>query len=167
MSMRIGHGYDVHALVKGRRLVLGGVEIPYARGLQGHSDADALLHAICDACLGAAALGDLGRHFPDTDARYAGVDSRLLLREVRDKLAARGWFVSNVDATVVAQAPRLAPHIERMTENVANDLRISPDRVNVKATTSEHLGALGRGEGIAAHAVVLLVTAGSDASHSA
>jgi len=158
MNFRIGHGFDMHALVADRRLVLGGVVIPFARGLEGHSDADVLLHAICDACLGAAALGDLGRHFPDTDARYAGVDSRQLMREVRDRLAAVGHFVSNVDATVVAQAPRLAPYIGQMTENIANDLRIAPERVNVKATTTEQLGALGRSEGIAAHAVVMLVS---------
>lgn len=158
MNFRIGHGFDMHALVAGRRLVLGGVEIPFARGLLGHSDADVLLHAICDACLGAAALGDVGRHFPDNDPRYAGVDSRELLREVRDRLAALGYFVSNIDATVVAQAPRLAPYVSQMTGNIANDLRIAPDRVNVKATTTEQLGSLGRSEGIAAHAVVILVS---------
>lgn len=158
MNFRIGHGFDMHALVADRRLVLGGVEIPFARGLLGHSDADVLLHAICDACLGAAALGDVGRHFPDNDPRYAGVDSRELLREVRDRLAALGYFVSNIDATVVAQAPRLAPYVSQMTGNIANDLRIAPDRVNVKATTTEQLGSLGRSEGIAAHAVVILVS---------
>ncbi len=153
---RIGHGYDVHPLVSGRRLVLGGVDVPHDKGLQGHSDADALIHAVCDACLGAAALGDIGRHFPDSDARYKGIDSRELLRQVRAQLAARGWVVVNVDSTIIAQAPRLAPHIPQMALNLAADLGIAPEQVNVKATTTERLGFAGREEGIAAHAVVLL-----------
>lgn len=153
---RIGHGYDVHPLVSGRKLILGGVDVPHDKGLQGHSDADALIHAICDACLGAAALGDIGRHFPDNDPRYKGIDSRELLRQVRARLAARGWVVVNVDSTIIAQAPRLAVHIPQMVVNLAADLEVAADRVNVKATTTEHLGFAGRQEGIAAHAVVLL-----------
>jgi 2-C-methyl-D-erythritol 2,4-cyclodiphosphate synthase len=152
--MRVGQGFDVHALVPGRRLVIGGVVIPHDRGLEGHSDADVLLPAICDALLGAAALGDIGRHFPDSDARYAGADSRGLLREVRKKI--RGFRILNIDATIVAQAPRMAPHIPQMIRNIASDLGIGPDAVNVKATTTEGLGFTGRGEGIAAQAVVLI-----------
>lgn len=155
--MRIGSGYDVHALVPGRKLILGGVEIPYERGLLGHSDADVLLHALCDALLGAAALGDIGQHFPDSDVRWKGADSRALLREVLAKVAARGFRVGNVDATVVAQAPRLAAHIPLMRENIAADLGLPLDAVSVKATTTEKLGFSGRGEGIAAEAVALLV----------
>ncbi|MBI3149615.1 MAG: 2-C-methyl-D-erythritol 2,4-cyclodiphosphate synthase [Betaproteobacteria bacterium] len=155
--MRIGTGFDVHALVEGRKLILGGVDIPYQRGLAGHSDADVLLHAICDALLGAAALGDIGRHFPDTEARWKGVDSRLLLREVVVRVAARGFRPSNVDATVIAQAPRLAPHLPSMVANIAADLGLPLDAVNVKATTTEKLGFTGRGEGIAAEAVALLL----------
>lgn len=154
--MRIGTGFDVHALVEGRKLILGGVDIPYHRGLAGHSDADVLLHAICDALLGAAALGDIGRHFPDTEARWKGVDSRLLLREVVARVAARGFRPGNVDATVIAQAPKLAPHIPLMVANIAADLGLPVDAVNVKATTTEKLGFTGRGEGIAAEAVALL-----------
>jgi len=154
--MRIGQGFDVHALVAGRKLVLGGVAIPHERGLEGHSDADALLHAICDALLGAAGLGDIGLYFPDNDPAYAGADSRVLLREVARKVAACGWRVVNVDATVVAQAPRLAPFLPRMIGNIAADLGLAPAAVNVKATTTEHLGFAGRGEGIAAFAVALL-----------
>jgi len=154
--MRIGQGFDAHALVPGRRLVLGGVAIPYERGLDGHSDADVLLHAICDALLGAAALGDIGRHFPDSNAAYKDVDSRLLLREVGRKVAASGYRVANLDATVIAQAPRLAPHVAQMVANIADDLGVERDRVNVKATTTEHLGFTGRREGIAAQAVALL-----------
>lgn len=154
--MRIGHGFDVHALVVGRKLILGGVEIPHAKGLLGHSDADVLIHAICDACLGAAALGDIGRHFPDTDPRYRGIDSRKLLQEVRTLVEEQGWWVSNLDCTVVAQAPRLAPYIPDMVANIAADLEIAKSQVNVKATTTEKLGFAGREEGIAAHAVVLL-----------
>jgi len=155
-GMRIGQGFDVHALVTGRRLVLGGVEIPFDRGLAGHSDADVLIHAVIDALLGAAALGDIGRHFPDTDDRYRGADSRKLLREVGAKLAQAGLRVCNVDATVIAQAPRLAPHIDAMISNLASDLRLAQGRVNVKATTTETLGFTGRGEGIAAMAVALV-----------
>ena len=154
--MRIGQGFDVHALVAGRKLVLGGVEIPYHLGLEGHSDADVLLHAICDALLGAAGLGDIGRHFPDTDAQYAEIDSRMLLRDVAQKLAALKLRVVNVDATIVAQAPRMTPHFARMTGNIAADLGIAPAAVNLKATTTEGLGLTGRGEGIAALAVALI-----------
>ncbi len=152
--MRIGQGFDVHALVAGRKLVVGGVTIPYHLGLEGHSDADVLLHAICDALLGAAALGDIGRHFPDSDSRYKGADSRLLLRTVRQMLKERR--IVNIDATIIAQAPRMAPHIPAMTRNIAADLEVAPDAVNVKATTTESLGFTGRGEGIAAQAVVLI-----------
>ena len=152
--MRIGQGFDVHALVPGRRLVIGGVTIPYEKGLQGHSDADVLLHAICDALLGAAALGDIGGHFPDTDASYAGADSRRLLREVRKKLGA--YRIVNVDATILAQAPRMAPHVPQMIANIASDLGIDPGAVSIKATTTEHLGFIGRVEGIAAQAIALI-----------
>jgi 2-C-methyl-D-erythritol 2,4-cyclodiphosphate synthase len=154
--MRIGQGFDVHALVPGRRLVLGGVHIPHHLGLEGHSDADVLLHAICDALLGAAGLGDIGRHYPDSDAQYAEIDSRRLLRDVAAKLAAGNWRVVKVDATVVAQAPRLAPHFAAMTVNIAADLGIAGALVNLKATTTEGLGFTGRGEGIAAMAVALI-----------
>ena len=154
--MRIGQGFDVHPLVKGRKLVIGGVEIPYKKGLQGHSDADVLLHAICDALLGAAGLGDIGRHYPDTSAEFRGIDSRKLLRDVAKKIAAANLKVVNIDATILAQAPRMAAHMERMIENIAADLAILPARVNIKATTTEHLGFLGRMEGIAAQAVALL-----------
>ena len=154
--MRIGQGFDVHALVAGRALVMGGVTVPYERGLEGHSDADVLLHAICDALLGAAALGDIGRHFPDTDPTYKGADSRVLLRAVRDKVAQAGYGVLNLDATIIAQAPRMAPHIPQMVANIAADLGVQPSAVNVKATTTEKLGFTGRGEGIAAQAIVLL-----------
>jgi 2-C-methyl-D-erythritol 2,4-cyclodiphosphate synthase len=152
--MRIGQGFDVHALVAGRKLVVGGVTIPYHLGLEGHSDADVLLHAICDALLGAAALGDIGRHFPDSDSRYKGADSRALLRAVRQMT--QKHRIVNVDATVIAQAPRMAPHIPEMTRNIAADLEVAADAVNVKATTTESLGFTGRGEGIAAQAVVLI-----------
>ena len=152
--MRIGQGFDVHALVPGRTLVVGGVTIPYEKGLAGHSDADVLLHAICDALLGAAGLGDIGRHFPDTDPAYAGADSRVLLREVRKKL---GRFrIVNVDATILAQAPRMAPHMPQMARNIAADLGVDPGAINVKATTTETLGFVGRGEGIAAQAIALI-----------
>jgi len=154
--MRIGQGFDVHALVEGRKLVIGGVTIPYHRGLEGHSDADVLLHAVCDALLGAAGMGDIGRHFPDTDAAYKGADSRRLLAGVAAKVGARGFRVVNVDATIIAQAPRMAPHMEAMGANIAADLGIAPACVNVKATTTEHLGFTGRGEGIAAMAIALL-----------
>jgi 2-C-methyl-D-erythritol 2,4-cyclodiphosphate synthase len=154
--MRIGQGLDVHALVAGRKLVLGGVEIPFHLGLEGHSDADVLLHAICDALLGAAGLGDIGRHFPDTDAQYAEIDSRMLLRDVARRLAALKLRVVNVDATLIAQAPRMTPHFARMTGNIAADLGVAPALINLKATTTEGLGFAGRGEGIAALAVALL-----------
>ena len=155
-DIRVGHGFDVHAFAENRRLIIGGVDIPYELGLAGHSDADVLLHAICDALLGAAGLGDIGRHFPDTDAAFAGIDSRILLRRVSEQLQQRGWRVGNVDATIIAQAPKMAPHIARMTAHIADDLGIALDHVNVKATTTEKLGFTGRGEGIAAEAVCLL-----------
>ena len=154
--MKIGQGFDAHALVAGRKLVLGGVQIPFHLGLEGHSDADVLLHAICDALLGAAGLGDIGRHFPDTDAQYAEIDSRMLLRDVARKLVALKLRVVNVDATIVAQAPRMTPHFARMTGNIAADLGVAPAAINLKATTTEGLGFTGRGEGIAALAVALL-----------
>ncbi len=154
--MRIGHGFDVHALVPGRPLILGGVEIPHQRGLAGHSDADVLLHAVCDALLGALALGDIGQHFPDSDPAWAGADSRDLLRAVMGLVSERGWQVGNLDCTVIAQAPKLAPHIPRMRAHLAADLGVDESQVSVKATTTERLGFTGRGEGIAAQAVVLL-----------
>ena len=154
--MRIGHGYDVHRLVEGRKLILGGVEIPYEKGLDGHSDADVLLHAVMDALLGAAALGDIGRHFPDTDMTYKGADSRMLLRCVAEKIAAAGYRVGNVDVTMIAQRPRLKDHIPTMVTNIAADLGVEPGRINVKATTEEHLGFTGSGAGMACHAVCLL-----------
>jgi len=154
--MRVGQGYDVHPLVAGRELILGGVKIPHSKGLSGHSDADVLIHAICDACLGAAGLGDIGRHFPDSDPRFKGIDSRVLLRQVVRLLEQRDWRVGNVDSTIVAQAPRLAAHIPAMVHNLAADLEVPESSVNVKATTTEHLGFAGREEGIAAHAVVLI-----------
>jgi 2-C-methyl-D-erythritol 2,4-cyclodiphosphate synthase len=153
---RIGNGFDVHALVAGRALVVGGVTIPYDRGLDGHSDADVLLHALADALLGAMALGDIGRHFPDTDARWRGADSRVLLRHVVGLVDAGGYRVMNVDATLIAQAPRFAPYVDAMRAHVAQDLHCALDCVSVKATTTERLGFTGRGEGIAAQAVVLL-----------
>ncbi|HEY1287760.1 MAG TPA: 2-C-methyl-D-erythritol 2,4-cyclodiphosphate synthase [Burkholderiales bacterium] len=152
--MRIGQGFDVHAFAAGRRLVIGGVAIPYDKGLEGHSDADVLLHAICDALLGAAALGDIGRHFPDSDPAYAGADSRRLLREVKKKLGS--YRIVNVDATILAQAPRMAPHVPQMIANIASDLGIAPGAVSIKATTTEHLGFIGRAEGIAAQAIALI-----------
>jgi len=155
--MRIGQGFDVHQLVVGRKLILGGVDIPYEKGLLGHSDADVLLHAICDALLGAAALGDIGRHFADTEAKYKNIDSRILLRETLHLVREAGWRVGNVDATLIAQAPKMAPHIPQMVANIAADLRLEKHAVNVKATTTEQLGYTGRGEGIAAQAVVLLL----------
>jgi len=157
--MRIGSGFDVHQLVAGRKLIIGGVEIAYEKGLLGHSDADVLLHAICDALLGAAALGDIGRHFADTDTKYKNIDSRILLREVARLVANAGFRIGNVDATIIAQAPKMAPHIEEMVENIASDLGIAINAVNVKATTTEKLGYTGRGEGIAAEAVALLLVA--------
>ena len=154
--MRIGHGYDVHALVTGRKLILGGVEIPFELGLDGHSDADVLLHAVMDALLGAAGLGDIGLHFPDTDMRYKGADSRELLRCVGEKIAAAGYRVGNIDGTMIAQRPKLRPFIGTMQENIVAVLGIEPGRVNVKATTGEHLGFTGEGKGMACHAVCLL-----------
>jgi 2-C-methyl-D-erythritol 2,4-cyclodiphosphate synthase len=154
--MRIGQGFDVHRLARGRKLVIGGVEIPYERGLEGHSDADVLLHAVCDALLGAAGLGDIGQHYPDTSPQLRGVDSRKLLRDVARKLAGLNLQVVNIDATIIAQEPRMAPHVARMIDNIAADLGIAPAQVNIKATTTEHLGFLGRAEGIAAQAVALL-----------
>ena len=156
-ELRIGHGFDVHAFAENRKLIIGGVEIAHDRGLLGHSDADVLLHAICDALLGAAGLGDIGRHFPDTDPAYAGIDSRSLLRNVAQQLAALGWKVGNVDATIVAQAPKMAPHIATMSAHIGADLGVVATCVNVKATTTERLGFTGRGEGIAAEAVCLIV----------
>lgn len=158
--MRIGHGFDVHAFGPGERVVIGGVSIPHDRGVVAHSDGDVALHALCDALLGAAGLGDIGGMFPDTDPRWAGADSRALLRDVVARLAAQGLTVANADLTVIAQAPRLAPHIGEMRTRIAADLGISVDRVNVKATTTERLGYIGRGEGLAAHAVALLRDAG-------
>ena len=153
---RIGQGYDCHALVKGRKLIIGGVAIPHATGLLGHSDADVLLHALTDALLGAAGLGDIGRHFPDTAAEFAGADSRVLLREAVNRVRAAGYLVGNVDATIIAQAPKMAPHIPVMVANVAADLGVAAGQVNIKAKTNERLGYLGREEGIAAEAVALL-----------
>ena len=154
--MRIGQGFDVHALVAGRKLVIGGVEIAHDKGLAGHSDADVLLHAICDALLGAAALGDIGSHYPDSDPQYSEVDSRELLRATAKKVVAAGFRIVNVDSTIIAQAPRMAPHVARMIGNIAADLDLKPAAVSVKATTTERLGFTGRGEGIAAQAVALL-----------
>lgn len=157
--MRIGQGFDAHRFAPGARLVIGGVEIPYEYGLEAHSDGDVLLHAITDAVLGACGAGDLGKHFPDTDAAFAGIDSRVLLRKAVAVARERGWVVGNTDATVIAQRPRLAPYMGRMHERVAADLQAADDAVNLKATTTEHMGFTGRGEGIAALAVVLLVPA--------
>ena len=154
--MRIGHGYDVHRLVEGRALILGGVNIPYEKGLLGHSDADVLTHAVMDALLGAAGLGDIGKHFPDTDPAYKGADSLKLLDHVIETLEREGWKVGNVDATIIAQRPKLAPHIPTMRDNLAMRMGVEPGQVNVKATTEEKLGFTGSGEGMAAHAVCLL-----------
>lgn len=159
--MRIGQGFDVHALVTGRPLIIGGVTIPFDKGLAGHSDADVLLHAICDALLGAAALGDIGRHFPDTDPAYRGADSRVLLRRVRQLLDSANFNVANIDSTIIAQAPKMAPHIPAMVANIAADLGIAEARVNVKAKTTEKLGFTGRGEGIAAEAIALVEWSGT------
>ncbi len=156
-NIKIGHGFDVHQLVDGRKCIIGGVEIAYARGLLGHSDADVLLHAICDALLGAAALGDIGKHFPDSDPRFKGIDSRALLRHVRGLLVEKGYAIGNVDATIIAEAPRMAAHIPAMVSHIADDLQVTKDNVNIKATTTEKLGFTGRGEGIAAEAVCLIV----------
>jgi 2-C-methyl-D-erythritol 2,4-cyclodiphosphate synthase len=153
MNYRIGTGFDVHQLVVGRKLIIGGVEIAHEKGLLGHSDADVLLHAICDALLGAAALGDIGKHFPDSDVAYKGADSRALLRSIVAKLRAAGYSIGNIDSTVIAEAPKMAPHIVTMRANIASDCALEIDRVNVKATTTEKLGFTGRGEGIAAEAI--------------
>lgn len=163
MDFRIGQGYDVHQLVEGRPLIIGGVTIPYERGLLGHSDADVLLHAITDALFGAAAMGDIGRHFPDTDAEFSGVDSRVLLREAFRRVSEAGFGIMNVDTTVIAQAPKLAPHIQAIRANIAEYLELPLSRVNVKAKTNEKLGYLGRKEGIEAQAAVLLMRTGIDA----
>ena len=157
--MRIGHGFDVHALVVGRPCIIGGVNVPYAKGLDGHSDADVLLHAICDALLGAAALGDIGQHFPPTDARFKGIDSRQLLRHVVALLHERGYKVVNIDSTVICELPKLSPHTVQMRALIAADCQVSLDAINVKATTTEKLGFTGRGEGIAAEAVCLIAQA--------
>lgn len=157
--MRIGHGYDVHRFGEGDFITLGGVRIAHRFGLLAHSDGDVLLHALSDALLGAAALGDIGKHFPDTDPQFKGADSRVLLRHVLEQVKAKGWTVGNVDTTIIAQAPKMAPHIERMRELIAADLQVALDQVNVKATTTEKLGFVGREEGIAVHAVALLVRA--------
>lgn len=154
--MRIGHGYDVHKLVENRKLIIGGVEIPYEKGLLGHSDADVLLHAICDALLGAAGLGDIGKYFPDTDERYRGISSMLLLEEVRDILEEKLYFIENIDATIIAQAPKMRDYIDKMRDNIAKALIIPIEQVNIKATTEEGLGFTGSGEGISAHAVCIL-----------
>lgn len=153
---RIGHGYDVHRLVEGRKLIVGGVEIPHIMGLLGHSDADVLLHAVCDALLGASALGDIGKHFPDTDERYKGIDSRLLLKHTAALISDKGYGVSNIDCTVIAQKPKLLPYIQQMRETIAECVDIDVDAVNVKATTEEKLGFTGNEEGIAAHSVALI-----------
>lgn len=154
--MRIGHGYDTHRLVRGRPLILGGVTIPYEKGLAGHSDADALLHALADAILGALAEGDIGRHFPDSAAEFKDIDSRILLKRVAQRMREKGFALLNADATILAEAPKMAPHIPAMKQNIATALAVKPDQVNIKATTAEGMGPIGRGEGIAAHAVVLL-----------
>ncbi|MEK9928041.1 MAG: 2-C-methyl-D-erythritol 2,4-cyclodiphosphate synthase [Halieaceae bacterium] len=154
--MRVGHGFDVHAFGEGSEVILGGQRIPHGQGLIAHSDGDVVLHALCDALLGAAGLGDIGHHFPDSDPQFAGADSRQLLREVSNKIKKHGWVVANADITVVAQAPRLASHIDAMRAHIANDLDVDYRAINVKATTTERLGYIGREEGIASHAVVLL-----------
>jgi 2-C-methyl-D-erythritol 2,4-cyclodiphosphate synthase len=156
-QMRVGEGWDVHALVDGRKLILGGVEIPYEKGLLGHSDADALLHAITDALLGAAGLGDIGRHFPDTDARFKGADSAVLLAEAAARVRAQGWQIGNLDSTIIAQAPKMAPHIPAMCERIAATLGLAPEQVNVKAKTAEKMGPVGEGRSIEARAVALLL----------
>jgi 2-C-methyl-D-erythritol 2,4-cyclodiphosphate synthase len=155
-TMRIGQGFDVHQLVKGRELIIGGVTIPYEKGLLGHSDADVLLHAICDALLGAAALGDIGKHFSDSDPRYKSIDSRVLLRDVYGLLAADSYKIINIDATIITQAPKMAPHIPAMVANIAQDLNTATNNINIKAKTAEHLGAIGRKEGIMAEVVCLI-----------
>ena len=154
--MRIGHGYDTHRLVSGRPLILGGVTIPHEKGLAGHSDADALLHALADAILGALAEGDIGRHFPDSAAEFKDIDSRILLKRVAQRMREKGFALLNADATILAEAPKMTPHIPAMKQNIATALAVKPDQVNIKATTTEGMGPIGQGEGIAAHAVVLL-----------
>lgn len=158
MKFRVGHGYDVHKLAEGRKLIIGGVEIPHSKGLLGHSDADVLAHAICDALLGAVALGDIGKHFPDNDDRYKDVDSLVLLEKVCELIRNKGYEISNVDSTILAQAPKLRPYIDEMRSKLAKAMKLDIDEVSVKATTEERLGFTGREEGIAAHAVVLLMT---------
>ncbi len=155
--IRIGHGYDVHRLKTGRRLVLGGVEIPFERGLDGHSDADVLLHAVCDAIIGALSLGDIGKLYPDSDDKFLNINSRILLKDTAKRMTEAGYIIGNVDATVIAQAPKLSAYIEKMRKNIAEDLNTDEQNVNIKATTEEHLGFTGRGEGISAHAVCLIV----------
>lgn len=155
--MRIGHGYDVHRLVNGRKLILGGVEIPYEKGLDGHSDADVLLHAICDAIIGALSLGDIGKLYPDNDDKFLNINSRILLKDVAKRMAEAGYIMGNVDATVIAQSPKLSPYIDQMKKNIAEDLSTNEQNINVKATTEEHLGFTGRSEGISAHAVCIIV----------
>ena len=154
--MRVGQGFDVHALVEGRKLIIGGVEIPFEKGLLGHSDADVLLHAICDAVIGAAGLGDIGRHFPDTDGNFENIDSRILLRKVGSLIGEAGYKIANIDATIVAQKPKMMPHVPLMVERISSDLGLNSGDVNIKAKTTEHLGFAGRGEGIAAEAVALI-----------
>jgi 2-C-methyl-D-erythritol 2,4-cyclodiphosphate synthase len=154
--MRIGMGYDVHKLVEGRKLIMGGVDIPYEKGLLGHSDADVLLHAVMDSLLGSAALGDIGKHFPDTDERYKGISSILLLKEVGKLVKEKGYEIENIDSTIIAQKPKMAPHIPSMVKNIAEALEVSPDKINVKATTEEGLGFTGRGEGISSQSICLL-----------
>ena len=155
--IRIGHGYDVHRLVNGRKLILGGVEIPYEKGLDGHSDADVLLHAICDAIIGALSLGDIGKLYPDNDDKFLNINSRILLKDVAKRMAEAGYITGNVDATVIAQSPKLSPYIDQMKKNIAEDLSTNEQNVNVKATTEEHLGFTGRSEGISTHAVCIIV----------
>lgn len=155
-ALRIGQGFDIHQLVEGRQLIIGGVTIPYEKGLLGHSDADVLLHAICDALLGAAALGDIGKHFADTDPRFKNVDSRKLLRDVNQLLAKKNYTITNIDATIIAQAPKMAKHIPEMIKNIAQDVNTQPENINIKAKTAEHLGPIGRGEGISADVVCLI-----------
>lgn len=155
--IRIGHGYDVHRLVNGRKLILGGVEIPYEKGLDGHSDADVLLHAICDAIIGALSLGDIGKLYPDSDDKFLNINSRILLKDAAKRMTEAGYIIGNVDATVIAQSPKLSPYIDQMRKNIAEDLSTNEQNVNVKATTEEHLGFTGRGEGISAHAVCIIV----------
>lgn len=155
--IRIGHGYDVHRLVNGRKLILGGVEIPYEKGLDGHSDADVLLHAICDAIIGALSLGDIGKLYPDSDDKFLNINSRILLKDVAKRMTEAGYITGNVDATVIAQSPKLSPYIDQMKKNIAEDLSTNEQNVNVKATTEEHLGFTGRSEGISAHAVCIIV----------